>query len=112
WFTPNVDDSGRPLDRDGEPLAPRGAARRLYCDDRYLEGYRGVVDWFATRAAAKAALRELQQAVRTIARPPQTSDVDDPVNVAHLEALAAEDAGRAKFARLTPRRDRLADPFS
>lgn len=114
WFVPNVDGDGTPLDRDGEPLQPRGKAGRLYCDDRWIPGYVGVVDWFGSRSEAKQALRELQQAVRTIAKPPVMADVDDPVRQEGLEADEAFDKAYADWARTQrqPENQEPADPFS
>ena len=110
WFTPNVDEDGSPLDYDGQPLRPRGNAHRLYCDDRYLAGYKGIVAWYPSLTAAKAAHRELLDAVRTIGKPPPSADEDDPMREELLQQYIDEDRAAGRRSRRRPPVERV-DPF-
>jgi len=113
WFEPNQTDDGQPLDSNGKPLTPRGKSERLYCDDFYVGGYRGVVDWFGSRSEAKQAMRELQQAVRTIAKPPPMADIDDPMREELLAQYEDEDAANGREARRQqPKVAERVDPFA
>jgi hypothetical protein len=111
WFEPNVTADGEPLDSRDEPLRPRGKTNRLYCDDFFVPGYRGIVDWFGSRALAKQAMRELQHAVRTIAKPPPKATIDDPMREELLAQYEADDASDGRNRRSQRPVGERVDPF-
>lgn len=84
------------LDRDGEVRQPVTNGR-LYADDRWLPGYKGVVAWFGSYTDAKNAHRELLQAIRTIAKPPVEADVPEEMREVLLAQYEQEDSEFAKW---------------
>lgn len=71
WFTPEVDEHGFPVN-PGE-----GRNGTLYSNDKFEAGYHGIVRFFPSLWAAKAAYRDLLRAGRVAARPPAEADAEE-----------------------------------
>jgi hypothetical protein len=86
WFQPEVDDLGFGVN-------VREHNGRFYCNDFFGPGYLGVVDFYASRKAAKEALAELRSALKVL-NTPQTADEPDPVRDSVYADDEAEDRSR------------------
>lgn len=91
-----------PVDRDGAPLKPWGDSNRLWCDDRWVPGYEGIVGWFSDIDECRAAYAGLLAAVRTIAKPPPVADVEDAMRQELLDGDAFYDSEYEKWKATHP----------
>lgn len=91
WYQPELDEV------TGHAMSPRqGRNGRWYCDDTFIPGYLGIVDWYAGLYQAEEARRDLEWALKLLATPPESADVDDDQRFASYEEAEHEDGERRR----------------
>lgn len=95
WFQPELEAGTKFASNPNQ-----SKSGRWYSDDSFIDGYLGVVAWFATHNDAIAARTELLRAVKTLHRGVhETSRREDPVQDAHDDPDDSESRNKRKQAR-------------
>lgn len=98
WFQPDTDEDGQPVD------ARTGRNGRMYSNDTFRAGYKGIVATYRTLEDADEAMSELRRAVRRLATPTMADEADRLREELLAEGENADREAAARQALRTVRR--------